>query len=107
MAEYMKIYNVRTRRSPVQEDPFAAFPRENLDKGLKILCRFDKQSILDITDSNRHGLERKSRRGFPIPREKMVMIALNYLTTNSLEQTVADAFRVSPKTVSKCVNEIT
>src|SRR6202042_2773671 len=84
-------------------DPLVEYSDQELYKRF----RFDRESILLITDLIRLEIQHDCNRSRAIKPEIQVCIALRYLASNSYQITIADTFGSPQAAVSTCVDNVT
>lgn len=106
MLFFMDLYDSTTRVYRPLEHPFDIYLPDSFDIELRKRYRFDKESILYLTNLIRAKLETDTCRGKPIPPEVKVMLALRFLASNSHQITVSDGFNINQASVSRAVHQV-
>ena len=105
MAAYMQVGVLRASRS---------YPTDRYNPLKDLTCdefyknyQFTVEGICWVTDLIKDDFTPiESHRGRPVSPEIAVLITLKYLASNTYQEAIAETFKVSQSTVSRCVTNV-
>ena len=84
-------------------DPLSTLNSDELYKNY----RFTEEGIVTVTDLNKDDFfPIENDRGRPVSVQTAVLITLKYLASNTYQQAIAETFKLSQSTVSRCITAV-